>query len=80
MALPTRVLTPEEVRYLRRVAADAATPPRLVQRAAIVALAQRGVPTPAIAHTVGVSPYTARVWLQRFERHGLAGLTDLQPR
>jgi predicted transcriptional regulator len=80
MTLSIRPLTAEEIRHVQRIAADATTPPRLVQRAAIVALAQRGVPLPSIAHTVGVSEYTVRVWLQRFERYGLAGLTDLVPR
>src|SRR3954452_8276125 len=48
----------------------------LAQRARIVLLAADGVPNAEIARRVGVSGPTVLMWRRRYERSGLAGLTD----
>ena len=51
----------------------------LARRARIVLLAAEGLPVRRIGPLVGVQRNVVRDWLDRFRRHGVAGLHD-QPR
>jgi transposase len=48
----------------------------LVERARIIWLAHHGQRVPAIARALGRSEHTVRLWLQRFNEKGMAGLAD----
>jgi transposase len=76
MALMVRALTAQEAEGLNRMAHSRTAPHRVVQRAQIVWASARGETVPAIARRVGLSALRVRVWIQRFNRDGLAGLRD----
>jgi transposase len=76
MAVKVRPLTMEEVQALKPLAYARKAPHRLVQRAQIIWASAQGLQAPAIAQHVGLSAVRVRAWLQRFNRHGLAGLAD----
>jgi transposase len=76
MALKVRQLTAEEARELKRVAASRTAPHRVVQRAQLIWASAHGEAIPGIARRVGLSAFRVRVWIHRFNRHGLAGLVD----
>ena len=48
----------------------------MVQRAQIIWASAHAEAVPGIARQVGLSAFRVRVWLHRFNRHGLAGLAD----
>ena len=76
MALRVRELTPEEAGELRRRAQSRTEPARVVERARIIWLVHQGERVPAVARAVALSEKTVRLWLKRFNEHGLDGLTD----
>ena len=79
MALRVRPMTTEELTTLGRRARARTEPARRVERAKIIWLAHQGQRVPAIAEELGLSQDTVRLWLKRFNAHGLDGLAD-QPR
>jgi transposase len=79
MALQARELTPEEQANLRRLARSRTEPARVVERARIIWLAHEGWRVPAIAAELRLTEATVRLWLKRFNAHGVDGLRD-QPR
>ena len=76
MALRVRALTSEEQATIRRLAHARTEPARTVERARIIELAVQGHRVPAIARLLGITEVTVRVWLKRFNAHGLSGLED----
>lgn len=74
-----RELTEEEKAAVERLAHSRTAPARQVERARIIWKASQGEMVPAIAAALGLTAYTAREWIKRFNAHGLAGLAD-QPR
>lgn len=76
--MPThlRPLTAEEQTKLQRIAGSRSEEARLVERATIVLIAAEGAPAAAIAERLGISENTVRLWVSRFNEHGLAGLQD----
>ena len=76
MAVKVRTLTGEEAQELTRLAHARTVPHRLVQRAQIIWASAQGRKAPAIARHIGLSALRVRAWIQRFNRHGLAGLAD----
>jgi putative transposase len=74
MAVKVRTLTGEEVQALQRLAHARTAPHRLAQRAQILWAGAQGRNAPAIAQHVGLSTLRVRVWIQRCNRQGLAGL------
>ena len=79
MALRVRPMTSDEVTTIERWRRSRTESSRRVERAAILWAATRGQRAPAIARDLGLSPDTVRLWLKRFNQHGLDGLED-QPR
>src|SRR3954454_5541024 len=79
MALRVRDLTADERTSLQRLAQSRTDPARAVERARIIWRAHRGERVPAIAAALRRTEATVRLWLQRFNTTGLAGLQD-QPR
>jgi len=79
MALQARELTPDEQASLRRLAHSRTEPARAVERARIIWLAHAGWRVPAMAAELRLTEATVRLWLKRFNAHGLEGLRD-QPR
>ncbi len=78
MRTPIRVreLTDDEVETVKRLAHSRTEPARSVERAKIVWLSHEGRLVPAIAQELQLAPKTVRMWLKRFNAHGLAGLED----
>ena len=76
MAIKVRSLTGAEAQELTRLAHARTASHRLVQRAQIIWASAQGRNAPAIAQHVGLSALRVRTWIQRFNRHGLAGLAD----
>ncbi len=76
MFLTLRPLTDDEVRALNRLAHARAEAARTVERAQMIWRAHRGERVPAIAHALSVDEKTVRLWLKRFNTHGLDGLAD----
>jgi transposase len=76
MAVKVRTLTMEEVQELNQLAHARKAPHRLVQRAQIIWASAQGLQASAIAQCVGLSALRVRAWIQRVNRHGLAGLAD----
>jgi transposase len=69
----------EEEATIERLARSRTAPARLVDRARIVRSSRQGDTVAEIAETLGVCQDTVRRWINRFDRHGVAGLAD-QPR
>ncbi|HLC03739.1 MAG TPA: helix-turn-helix domain-containing protein [Anaerolineales bacterium] len=76
MALHVRELTAEEQTKIERLTRSQSAPLRLVQRAWIIKLSAEGLTVPAIAQRLDIIPATARLWVTRFNKAGLAGLDD----
>ena len=74
--LTLRPLTEPEVEAIQRLAQSRTAPARTVERARIVWQAHQGARVPAIAREVGVCEQTVRLWLTRFNAHGVEGLND----
>lgn len=71
-----RALTAEEAAGLQRLLRAASTPQRLATRSEIVWLAHERRSEATIARWARVTPPTVRLWVERFNAHGLAGLKD----
>lgn len=76
MTLNSGVVTDEERSKVERLTRARSAPVRLVSRARMVQLAIEGMTAPAIAHELGMSEKTVRIWLRRFAQEGVAGLDD----
>lgn len=74
-----RELSEEEQAAIERLAHSRTAPVRQVERARIICKASQGEMAPAIAAALGLTAYTVREWIRRFNAQGLAGLAD-QPR
>lgn len=74
--LVLRPVTDEETQAIHRLAPARTAPARIVERAQIVWWAHLGERVPAIAHALGRSEATVRLWLTRFNADGLDGLGD----
>jgi transposase len=66
----------EERATIDQLARSRTAPARTVDRARIVLLSRDGDSVEEIAETLGVCPATVRLWLNRFNRHGVKGLAD----
>jgi len=73
-----RSLTEEEAAEVERLARSATAEARLRDRARVCWLSHRGRRVSQIVPEVGLSDWTVRKWLKRFNRRGLAGLQDKQ--
>ena len=82
MARPVSVLEPtdEEAAELERRVRAGTTPARDQLRARIVLLRAQGVRQVDVARAVGASAASVNKWSQRFDREGLAGLSDREGR
>lgn len=74
--LTLRPLTDEETRTIDRLTHSRTEPARTVERARIIWQARQGARVPAIARALGLCETTVRLWLTRFNAHGLDGLAD----
>lgn len=74
--LMLRSLTEEEARGLERLARGQKTEARLRDRARVCWLSHCGQRVSQIVREVGLSDWTVRTWLKRFNARGLAGLHD----
>ena len=79
MALRVREMTVEERKEIERLANARTAPARVVERARIIRAAAQGERVPAIARQLRLGADTVRLWLKRFNVHGLSGLRD-EPR
>ena len=77
MALELRTLTEDERTTIDRLAHSRTAPARQVERAPILWHLQEGLSVPAVALRLHLHEQTARDWLKRFHKDGLAGLDDL---
>jgi transposase len=77
MALRIRPLTEEERAELQRRAQSRTEPARVVERARLVWYVHQGQRGPAVARRLGVHPDSVRLWVKRFNAHGVPGLEDL---
>ena len=79
MRTPIRVraLTDEEAETVKRLAHSRTEAARTVERAQIVWLSHEGRRVPAIAQELQLAAKTVRLWLKRFNAHGVAGLEDV---
>jgi transposase len=76
MAIRVRELTDEERTTIRGLARSRTAPARLVERAQMVWQAAQGEALGAIATARGCNVETVRLWVRRFNVHGLDGLQD----
>jgi len=76
--LMLRPVTEEEARALRVLARSQTTEARVRDRARVCWLSHGGRRVSQIVAEVGLSDWTVRKWLKRFNRRGLAGLQDKQ--
>jgi len=76
MAIRVRDTTPEELDEIKRLAHSRTEPARAVERARIVWLSRQGKRVPGIAKELQVTQKTVRLWLKRFNDHGVDGLLD----
>jgi transposase len=74
-----RDLSKEEQVVVERLAHSRTAPARQVERARIIWRASQDERAPVIAAALGLTAYTVRDWIKRFNAQGLAGLED-QPR
>lgn len=79
MALRVREMTTQEQEQIERLARSRTEAARLVERAQIVSRARQGTGVPAIAQRLHLSEKAVRLWLKRFNAHGVDGLQD-EPR
>lgn len=79
MALRLREMTTDENEQIARLARSRTEPARVVERARIILAASQGKRVPAIARQLDLSEKPVRMWVQRFNARGLAGLQD-EPR
>jgi transposase len=77
MSIQIRQFTPEERLRVEQAVNNPATPRCILKRMMVALLASRGWRAPDIAKEVGISEQTVRLWVDRFDRDGLAGLNDL---
>lgn len=71
-----RAFTPEEKRVITKLSRSQTASARLVERAKILELANRGQTIPQIATALSLNEKTVRKWFKRFEQQGLSGLED----
>src|SRR5260370_3928585 len=76
MTLRVRELTPDEQDQIKHLSQSRTAPARRVERARIIQLAREGLRVPAIAGRLQIGEDVVRLWLQRFNAHGVAGLDD----
>jgi transposase len=74
--LKMRPLTEEEARIIRKLVRSQTAAIRLVERAKIIELANRGQTIPQIIQHLGCAPNVVYKWFKRFAEQGLAGLDD----
>jgi len=71
-----RPLTAEEATTIQRLARPRTKSARLVERAEMLRRAAAGDGMEVIAATLGCTVEPVRLWVKRFNAHGLAGLQD----
>ncbi len=71
-----RELTAEEQAKIERLVHSQTAPVRLVRRAWVVKLSAEGQTPLEIARRLGVVEKVPRLWIRRFNEHGVAGLDD----
>ncbi len=78
MPLPLRahMMFGDEEATIERLARSRTAPARLVERARIVLYSRQGDTVAEIAAALGICQDTVRRWINRFDRHGVAGLAD----
>jgi len=76
MTLRVRDLTPNEQDQVKHLSQSRMAPARRVERARIIQLASAGLRVPAIAGRLQVAETVVRLWLKRFNAHGVRGLED----
>jgi transposase len=76
MTLRVRELTPDEQDQIKHLSQSRTAPARRVERARIIQLAREGLRVPAIAGRLQIGEDVVRLWLKRFNAHGVAGLDD----
>jgi transposase len=76
MTLHIGVVRDEERSKVERLTRARSAPVGLVSRARMAQLAIEGMTAPAIAHELGMSEKTVRIWRRRFAQAGVAGLDD----
>jgi transposase len=74
--LRARISFGEERATIDQLARSRTAPARTVERARIVLLSRNGDSVEEIVETLGVCPATVRLWVNRFNRQGVAGLAD----
>lgn len=74
--LTLRPMTAEEAQALRELAHSRTAEARLRDRARICWLSHQGQRVRAIQEALGVADGTVRLWITRFNAHGLDGLAD----
>src|SRR5262245_51413898 len=80
MALQIRALTDDEQQQLKRLSQSRTAAVRDLERARIIVQSSQGQRVPAIAYTLDLCEPTVRVWIKRFDEHGLSGLADVPHR
>jgi transposase len=76
MALKLKDMSADELDSIKKLARSRSAAARLVERAKIILLADKGHKVPAIAAQLKLTESTVRTWLKRFNSSGLAGLND----
>jgi transposase len=76
MAVEPRCVSEQEWEALKHLARSRTAAARLVERAKIVCGALAGQSVAAVAREQSCKPKTVRLWLKRFQAHGVAGLQD----
>jgi transposase len=76
MALHARALTHDEQQQLKRLSQSHTAAVRDVERARIILQSNQGQRVPVVARTLNLCEPTVRVWIKRFNDHGMAGLAD----
>jgi transposase len=74
-----RDLTADETTKIEKMARSRKEAARLVQRARVIWLSHQRYRVSAIASDVDLSEHSVRLWIKRFNDHGLPGLND-EPR
>ncbi len=76
MAIRLRPLTEDESTTIGRLARSRTEPARRVERAEMIRRAADGEAMGRIATTLGCNVETVRLWVKRFNQHGIEGLAD----